>query len=136
MTDFAQQAVEKIDRTRGLAGKLFCNLVHANPPIPYICHQERLKQIFPEDISTVLWLFADHTFPLFCSMLELKEYSERLILGLSASMGQLTESLVTLELCFTNIGINLDIFRLNTLHHHSLLSWGHATKKCHEFAKK
>jgi Tubulin folding cofactor D C terminal len=28
MTGLAQQAVEKIDRTRGLAGKLFCNLVH------------------------------------------------------------------------------------------------------------
>jgi tubulin-specific chaperone D len=28
MIGLAQQSVEKIDRTRGLAGKLFCNLVH------------------------------------------------------------------------------------------------------------
>lgn len=28
MTSFTQQAVETIDRTRGLAGSLFCKLVH------------------------------------------------------------------------------------------------------------
>lgn len=95
MTKFAQLAVEKIDRTRGLAGKLFCNLVHAKPEIPYIRNHDKLREIMPEDSSNVLWLFADHTFPLFCSMLALPEYSQRILLGLSASIGQLTESLVS-----------------------------------------
>uniref|UniRef100_A0A1A9WDM9 Tubulin-specific chaperone D n=1 Tax=Glossina brevipalpis TaxID=37001 RepID=A0A1A9WDM9_9MUSC len=91
---FMQQAVEKIDRTRGLAGRLFCQLIHLQPEIPHIRHHQRLKETFPDDANTILWLFADHTFPLFCSLLDLTEYSQRLLLGLSASIGQLTESLI------------------------------------------
>ncbi|XP_055684978.1 tubulin-specific chaperone D [Lutzomyia longipalpis] len=94
MTEFAQKAVEKIDRTRGLAGKLFCNLIHHNPSIPHIQEHERLKEIFPEDSNSVLWLFADHTFPLFCEMLAFPVYSPKILLGLSASIGQLSESLI------------------------------------------
>lgn len=91
---FMQQAVEKIDRTRGLAGRLCCQLIHAQPPIPHIrCHAQ-LLEIFPSDEKSVLWLFADHTFPLFCELLALPDYSKRVLLGLSASIGQLTESLV------------------------------------------
>ena len=41
-----------------------------------------------------MWLYAAHTFPLFCTLLELPEYTERLMIGLIASIGQLTESLV------------------------------------------
>lgn len=92
--DFMQQAVEKIDRTRGLAGRLFCQLVHLEPELPHVHHHERLRELFPADVNTILWLFADHTFPLFCSLLEFPEYSKRILLGLSASIGQLTESLI------------------------------------------
>lgn len=94
MTGLAQQSVEKIDRTRGLAGKLFCSLVHHQPKIPHIKCHDALLEFFPEDSSKVLWLFADHTFPLFCKMLELPEYSEKLLIGLIVSIGQLTESLI------------------------------------------
>ncbi|XP_063705548.1 tubulin-specific chaperone D [Culicoides brevitarsis] len=94
MQGLAQQAVEKIDRTRGLAGRLFCEIVHHSPPVPHIPQHAALKEIFPADSSQVLWLFADHTCPLFCAMLDFPEYSRHLILGLTASMGQLTESLV------------------------------------------
>lgn len=69
-------------------------LFHRNPPLPYIQHHDFLKTIFPEDNSNILWLFADHTFPMFCQMLALEEYSEKLILGLVVSIGKLTESLV------------------------------------------
>lgn len=93
MIGLVRQAVEKIDRTRGLAGKLFGSLVHYSPTIPHIKRHDELKAIFPEDSSKVLWLFADHTLPLFCSLLEYPEYSSIIILGLSASIGQLTESL-------------------------------------------
>ncbi|KAH8317763.1 hypothetical protein KR074_009400 [Drosophila pseudoananassae] len=91
---FMQQAVEKIDRTRGLGGRLACQLVHHQPRIPHIRAHEKLLEIFPEDANTVLWLFADHTFPLFCELLALPDYSKRVLLGLSASIGQLTESLI------------------------------------------
>ncbi|XP_061386956.1 tubulin-specific chaperone D [Musca vetustissima] len=91
---FMQQAVEKIDRTRGLAGRLLCQMIHLDPAVPHIHHHAKLKEIFPEDVNSVLWLFADHTFPLFCSLLEFPEYSRRILLGLSASIGQLTESLI------------------------------------------
>ncbi|XP_017860136.1 PREDICTED: tubulin-specific chaperone D [Drosophila arizonae] len=91
---FMQQAVEKIDRTRGLAGRLCCQLVHTVPAIPYIRDHERLLEIFPKDEKSVLWLFADQTFPLFCELLALPAYSKRVLLGLSASIGQLTESLI------------------------------------------
>lgn len=91
---FMQQAVEKIDRTRGLAGRLCCKLTHAQPAIPHIRAHGRLLEIFPSDDKSVLWLFADHTFPLFCELLALPDYSKRVLLGLTASIGQLTESLV------------------------------------------
>lgn len=94
MSGFAQQSVEKIDRTRAIAGKLFHNLLYHEPKLQFIQQHERLKEIFPQDGNKILWLFADHTFPLFCNMLELHEYSEKLIIGLVASIGQLTESLI------------------------------------------
>lgn len=94
MTGFAQQSVEKIDRTRGMAGKLFHHLVHHDPKLPHIQRHKELMEIFPADGVKVLWLFADHTFPLFCSMLKLPEYSEKLLIGLVGSIGQLTESLI------------------------------------------
>lgn len=94
MLGFMQQAVEKIDRTRGLAGRLFCQIITTTPHIPHIRHHDRLLEIFPADVNSVLWLFADQTFPLFCSLLELPDYSQRVLLGLSASIGQLTESLI------------------------------------------
>lgn len=89
----AQQAMEKIDRTRGLAGKLFCMLVH-HQTIPYVPRHSELKEIFPDDPEKVLWLFADHTFPMFCSILTYEEYSTAILLGLTSSIGQLSESLV------------------------------------------
>lgn len=99
MCGLARQSVEKIDRTRGLAGKLFCMLVHhSDPSLPHIKRHDELKTIFPENPETILWLFADNTFPLFCSLLQFEEYSSTIILGLTASTGQLSESLVSLRL--------------------------------------
>lgn len=89
-----QQSVEKIDRTRGLAGRLFCQILHLSPTIPHILHHDKLKDVFPADANDILWLFADQTFPLFCELLIIPNYSKRILLGLSASIGQLTESLI------------------------------------------
>ncbi|XP_017047479.2 tubulin-specific chaperone D [Drosophila ficusphila] len=94
VSGFMQQAVEKIDRTRGLGGRLCCQLIHHQPSIPHIREHSKLLEIFPADADSVLWLFADHTFPMFCDLLALPDYSKRVLLGLSASIGQLTESLI------------------------------------------
>ncbi|XP_017022183.1 tubulin-specific chaperone D [Drosophila kikkawai] len=91
---FMQQAVEKIDRTRGLGGRLCCQLINHQPRIPHIREHSKLLEVFPAEANSVLWLFADHTFPLFCELLALPDYSKRVMLGLSASIGQLTESLI------------------------------------------
>lgn len=72
----------------------FVLCIISDPPIPYIKHHDFIKTVFPEDYSNILWLYAAHTFPLFCSLLELPEYTERVMIGLIASIGQLTESLV------------------------------------------
>lgn len=43
---------------------------------------------------TVLWLFAEHTMPLFIKLLEWDVYRYSIILGLTVSAGDMTESLV------------------------------------------
>lgn len=97
MQGLSKQAVENIDRTRGMAGKLFSSIVHYTPKVEHIPHHDELKEIFPVHYEKVLWLFAYHTFPMFCSLLAFPIYSKNLILGLAASIGNLSESLV---ICF------------------------------------
>lgn len=94
LNGLAKQAVEKIDRIRAVAGKLFHSLVYHQPPISHIQRHSEILEIIPSDSSTILWLFADHTFPLFCKLLILPEYSEKILIGLIGSIGQLTESLI------------------------------------------
>ncbi|CAI2736224.1 unnamed protein product [Schistosoma spindalis] len=92
MTSIAQQAVEKIDRTRGVAGQVFAHLLHHDPPIEHIPHFEELKQIFPKsDCDDMIWNSANSTFQRFTKLLDFPEYRYRLILGLIVSVGGLTE---------------------------------------------
>ncbi|XP_026481813.1 tubulin-specific chaperone D [Ctenocephalides felis] len=92
MLGLSQQAVEKIERTRALAGKLFANLVHN---CPYVPDYERVGTIFTADCTDqILWLFGQHTFPKFCELLALPEYSESVMLGIITSIGDLTETLM------------------------------------------
>jgi hypothetical protein len=92
----AQQAVEKIDRTRGLAAKLFSDLVFHDPPIPGIPAREELLEIFPEEsrMNTFLWKSENDTFPIFTKLLLIDQYRDRLLLGMCASVGGMTERLV------------------------------------------
>lgn len=115
MSGIAQQAVEKIDRTRACAGKIFTTLLYNDPIIENIPHHEALKRIFPpeeielppkevelekkdvaasESGSVVLWLFPEHTMPRFVQLLGYDVYRYNLIKGLIVSGGELTESLV------------------------------------------
>ena len=97
MPCLAQQAVEKIDRTRGVAGRIFYIMLHAKSAegagIPGIRNREVLETIFPAD-GDVKWAVESETFPLFVKLLKLKDYSERVLLGLVVSVGGLTERLV------------------------------------------
>ncbi|KAL4707948.1 hypothetical protein ACJJTC_013739, partial [Scirpophaga incertulas] len=112
----AQQAVEKIDRTRAHAGRIFTALIYNDPLITNIPQHDALKRIFPfeevelkaqskemeeeaepltsENSNVVLWLFPGHTMPRFVQLLNFDEYRYHVMKGLIVSAGELTESLV------------------------------------------
>ncbi|XP_063824172.1 tubulin-specific chaperone D [Ostrinia nubilalis] len=114
MCGIAQQAVEKIDRTRAHAGRIFTSLIYNDPIITNIPQHDALKRIFPseevelkpkepedeaeqatsENSNVVLWLFPGHTMPRFVQLLTYDEYRYNVIKGLIVSGGELTESLV------------------------------------------
>lgn len=115
MCGIAQQAVEKIDRTRAHAGRIFTSLIYNDPVITNIPQHDALKRIFPseevelkpskdheveveptasESSNVVLWLFPGHTMPRFVQLLTYDEYRYNVIKGLVVSGGELTESLV------------------------------------------
>ncbi|XP_014222529.1 tubulin-specific chaperone D [Trichogramma pretiosum] len=91
----AQQAVERIDRTRAKAGTSFNSLIHSQlPNIPY--HHE-LKVLFSgnnDDGQFVDWKSESETFPLFIQMLSYPPYVQDLLRGIIFSVGGLSESLV------------------------------------------
>ena len=97
MPYLAQQATEKIARTRGQAGRVFYSLLWASSPtgdsLPGIPRLDQLRRIFPQDIE-INWTAEADTFPRFVQLLTLTEYLERVILGLIVSTGGLTERLV------------------------------------------
>jgi len=97
MPCLAQQATEKIARTRGHAGKVFSSLLWAlsasGQDLPGIPRVQEVREIFPCD-SDINWTVESETFPKFVQLLHLAEYSERIILGLIVSIGGLTERLV------------------------------------------
>lgn len=109
----AQQAVEKIDRTRAHAGRVFTSFIYNEPIISNIPQHDALKRIFPteevelkpqkevydepltsENTNVVLWLFPGHTMPRFVQLLGFDDYRYNVIKGLIVSGGEMTESLV------------------------------------------
>ncbi|XP_073943148.1 tubulin folding cofactor D [Choristoneura fumiferana] len=115
MCGVAQQAVEKIDRTRAHAGRIFTSFIYNDPQISNIPHHDALTRIFPseevelkphskdedddvaptsENTNVVLWLFPGHTMPRFVQLLTYPAYRYNVIKGLVVSAGELTESLV------------------------------------------
>ncbi|KAF8568233.1 hypothetical protein P879_06114, partial [Paragonimus westermani] len=90
-----QQALEKIDRTRGVAGQVFAALLHHQPPIPHFPHLDALKKLFPkEECEKLIWRSARQIFPNFIQLLQFPEFRFRIILGLTVSVGGLTEDTV------------------------------------------
>lgn len=65
--------------------------------MPHIAHYNQLVEIFPLEVcrNELNWNSAADTFPLFIQLLGLENYSYNVMLGLVASVGGLTESLVS-----------------------------------------
>ncbi|KAJ3601262.1 hypothetical protein NHX12_032235, partial [Muraenolepis orangiensis] len=96
MCCLAQQAAEKIDRYRAHAGQVFLRLLHCSAPaVPHIRHREELLSIFPlETGTTVNWSAASQAFPYITQLLGLAHYRYHTLLGLTVSVGGLTDSTV------------------------------------------
>nr|XP_014348904.1 PREDICTED: tubulin-specific chaperone D [Latimeria chalumnae] len=96
MCCLAQQSAEKIDRYRAHAGSAFLRILHFDqPPVPNIPHREELERIFPRsDVAALIWKAPSHAFPRITQLLGLPTYQYHVLLGLSVSVGGLTESTV------------------------------------------
>uniref|UniRef100_A0A8C7XDR8 Tubulin-specific chaperone D n=1 Tax=Oryzias sinensis TaxID=183150 RepID=A0A8C7XDR8_9TELE len=94
MCCLAQQAAEKIDRYRAHAIKVFLRLLHStDPAIPHIPHREELLHIFPT-VASLNWKAPSEAFKYITQLLGLPEYQYHTLLGLSVSVGGITESTV------------------------------------------
>ncbi|XP_045891723.1 tubulin-specific chaperone D [Micropterus dolomieu] len=96
MCCLAQQAAEKIDRYRAHAGNIFLRLLQSTEPvIPHIPHREELLSIFPVETSTSLnWNAPSQAFQYITQLLGLSQYRCHTLLGLTVSVGGITESTV------------------------------------------
>ncbi|XP_078461342.1 tubulin-specific chaperone D isoform X1 [Lampetra fluviatilis] len=94
MCRLLQQAAEKIDRTREQAVSVLMALLHRDErPVPHIPHRQQLLDAFPRaDLSPVNWRMASELFSHVVQILSLPVYQPRLLLGLTISVGGLTES--------------------------------------------
>ncbi|XP_051243941.1 tubulin-specific chaperone D isoform X1 [Dicentrarchus labrax] len=96
MCCLAQQAAEKIDRYRAHAGNIFLSLLHSTEPeVPHIPHREELLSIFPVETTTTLnWNAPSQAFQYITQLLGLPQYQRHTLLGLTVSVGGITESTV------------------------------------------
>ncbi|XP_033630444.1 tubulin-specific chaperone D-like [Asterias rubens] len=95
MQCLVQQAAEKIDRTRACAGAAFLQLLHHEPEVPHIPCRQQLLTIFPRsDVQHLNWSAPSKSFPKITKLLAFPEYRPHVLLGLTVSVGGLTESLV------------------------------------------
>ncbi|XP_043956093.1 tubulin-specific chaperone D [Gambusia affinis] len=94
MCCLAQQAAEQNDHYRAHAGNIFLQLLHSTEPVvPHIPHKEELLSIFPvETITSLNWNAPSQAFKYITQLLGLLEYQYHTLLGLSASVGGITES--------------------------------------------
>ncbi|XP_016895946.1 tubulin-specific chaperone D isoform X2 [Cynoglossus semilaevis] len=96
MCCLAQQAAEKIDRYRAHAGNIFLGLLHSTEPaVPHIPHKEELLLIFSVETSASLnWKAPSQSFQHISQLLGLQQYLYHTLLGLTVSVGGITESTV------------------------------------------
>ncbi|XP_060883388.1 tubulin-specific chaperone D [Labrus mixtus] len=96
MCCLAQQAAEKIDRYRAHAGNILLRLLHStDPAVPHIPHKEELLSIFPaETLTSLNWNVPSQAYKYITQLLSLPQYQHHILLGLTVSVGGLTESTV------------------------------------------
>ncbi|XP_028455921.1 tubulin-specific chaperone D isoform X2 [Perca flavescens] len=96
MCCLAQQSAEKIDHYRAHAGNVFLRLLHSTEPaVPHIPHREELLSIFPVETTTSLnWNAPSQAFQYITQLLGLPQYQYHTLLGLTVSVGGITESTV------------------------------------------
>ncbi|KAM4717640.1 tubulin-specific chaperone D [Anableps anableps] len=94
MCCLAQQAAEQNDHYRAHAGNIFLHLLlNTEPVVPHIPHKEELLSIFPvETITSLNWNAPSQAFKYIAQLLGLPEYQYHTLLGLSVSVGGITES--------------------------------------------
>jgi hypothetical protein len=89
-----QQAVERIDRTRSIAGRVFSRLLY-NPHLTADCeYTTHLRELFPQEACSNMDWNSDHaTLPIFVHLLRKNEFVNSVLVGFIYSIGSLTESL-------------------------------------------
>lgn len=93
LANIAKQAVERIDRTRCLAGRVFYSLIHLKElKLDRLPFHSQLMSIFVEE--NIDWNLAHLTLPLFVKLLHIDSFQSHLLSGFVYSVGSLTESLV------------------------------------------
>jgi hypothetical protein len=91
----AKQAVEKIDRTRGLACEVLADLCsRSDPPVPHIPRRDEISALLCNNGTVEHWTAPRETFPRMVGLLRFDEYRLAVLSGLVVSVGGLTESLV------------------------------------------
>ena len=76
--------MEKIDRLRNCAGKIFFELLYYSPTVPHLPHHSQLKELFPryfkiifvydESDAIINWGNSAVTFPIFIKLLAFPVY--------------------------------------------------------------
>lgn len=95
LCSLVQQNCEKIDRTRAVGGQVFSKLLYHRPDVPHIPNRSELESTFPQDeIQQLNWALPSDTFPRFAQLLSIPTYTASVLLGMTVSVGGLTESLV------------------------------------------
>lgn len=89
-----QQAMEKIDRTRAVAGNSLLDLLYATPPVPHLPASDALRAIFGATRPELDWLSPSAAYPVAVALLALPDFRLPALMGLVVSVGGLTESLV------------------------------------------
>ncbi|KAM8785563.1 tubulin-specific chaperone D isoform 3-T3 [Rhynchonycteris naso] len=93
MCCLAQQASEKIDHFRAHAAHVFMTLLYS--AVPNVPHREELEKLFPRsEVVSVNWTAPSQAFPCITQLLGLPTYRYHVLLGLTVSVGGLTESTV------------------------------------------
>lgn len=90
-----QQAVERIDRTRCIAGKTLCAILFNSKINLNNDNFKKIKEVFTkEEFDKIDWNLAYVSMPMFVQFLNFKQFQTNLLIGFVYSIGSLTESVV------------------------------------------